>query len=113
MSPGTLSEVNFVNAISSGKYLLPEYCTAFLLAKDVYLEFSGMSSDDVEDATRTAGNGHFSGSYGPFSAGETLQYNHQTHYTQASSASNGLNIKIPGAQIIGYYTSVIPKFPDE
>ena len=50
-------------------------------------------------------------SYGPFSLSSKFSNSNQKASFQASSTATGLKIKVPGTQLIGYYTEVVPKFP--
>lgn len=92
-------------------YQLPEYTTGFLLAKDVSMSFRGVSSNVTSHAMQTSTSGSFSVGVGPFSASASSSYSHQSSHLRVSSLSDGLQIDIPGAQLIGYFTSVLPKFP--
>lgn len=70
-----------------------------------------MTSDSIAAVTESVQKGYSSNIYGPFSAGKAVEYNQAKQYTQASSSATGVTLKLPGAQILGYYTSVLPKFP--
>ena len=49
-------------------------------------------------------------SYGPFSL--TTRYGSQRPpLTASSSVDSGFSIKVPGTQMVGYYTEILPKFP--
>ena len=112
VSPGAMSnEIRYVTLAKD--CLLPEYTTAFLLAKDLSLKFRGADSNTTSHAVQMSASAHLKGSYGPFSASASFSYGHQSSNLKVSSLSDGLQIDIPGAQIIGYYTSVLPKFPNE
>ena len=50
------------------KYQLPEYGTAFLLAKQILMRFRGVDSKTTSHAIQESASAHLSGSYGPFSA---------------------------------------------
>lgn len=94
------------------KYQLPEYTTGFLLAKDISMHFQGIDTSAVSHAVQESASARLSGSYGPFSASASFSYGHESSNLQVSSQADGLQIDIPGAQVIGYYTSVLPKFPN-
>ena len=106
-----LNESEYVNAAL--KTQLPEYTTGFLLAKDVSMRFRGVSNNATSHALQESASGTFSGGFGPFSVSSSFSYGHVSTKVHVSAQSNGLQIDIPGAQIIGYYTSVLPKFPVE
>ena len=94
------------------KYQLPEYTTAFLLAKDISMRFRGIDSNTTSYAIQESASGRLSGSYGPFSASASFSYGHKSNNLKVSSQPDGFQIDIPGAQIIGYCTAVLPKFPN-
>ena len=110
VSPGPMKdEKSYVNEAIN--YQLPEYTTAFLLAKDISMRFRGVDSDTASHAIQESALAQLSGSYGPFRAKSSLGYGHKSSNLKVSSQADRLQIDIPGAQIIGYYTSVLPKFP--
>jgi hypothetical protein len=118
ISPGHLEgEENFINTITQDTYLLPEYATGLLLSRNVNVEFLEISAAQAARAVRTSSSSSFSvsGGFGfwkaSVSGGRSSSSSHRTF--SAESSSNGLRISIPGAQIIGYYTQVMPKFPPE
>ena len=92
-------------------YLLPEYTTGFLLAKDVSMTFRGVESSTSSEALKQSASGSLSFGYGPFSISPSVSHGHSSSHLQVSSESDGLHIEIPGAQIIGYFTGVVDKFP--
>ena len=109
VSPGPLSEGEFVNRAKD--YLLPEYTTGFLLAKDVRMSFRGLSATAHSYAVHQSLTGAFSGRYGPFHARSILGRRRKLSSLKLSTESETLHIEVPGAQIIGYFTSVVAKFP--
>ena len=118
ISPGHVEgEDNFIHIITRDAYLLPEYVTGLLLSRNVNIEFLEISAAQAARAVRTSSSSSFSVSgrfgfwKGGVSGGRRSSTSHRTF--SAESSSNGLRISIPGAQIIGYYTHVMPKFPPE
>ena len=115
VSPGFMPEKDFFNEIkgTSGafKYLLSQYPTAFLLAKDVSMEFSGLDASTKQSALTVSVGVSVKGGWGPVSFGGSTSASGSSSQMQASSTADGLKIDIPGAQIIGYYCDVVPKFP--
>ena len=121
-SPGPhLTEADFINAASGGDgpddfiYRLPEYVTSFLLAKEIELEISSGSGNFFRTFMRETSYHRFSAALNVlfFKAGfsaESPQASSEAK-TRIHRTANGLKIKIPGAQLIGYYTRVLPKFP--
>ncbi len=104
-----LNESDYVNAALETQ--LPEYTTGFLLAKDVSMRFRGVSNNATSHALQESASGTFSGGFGPFSVSSSFSYGHVSNNVQVSSESDGLQITMPGAQVIGYYVSVLPEFP--
>ena len=114
VSPGPQTERELRDSIggsTSNLYLLPEYVTSFLLARDVQLQFSGVDANTVSHSMQTMAGGSFSGSYGMFSAAVSVGVGKTKQSVTADRTANGMIINIPGAQIIGYYTEVMPRFP--
>lgn len=106
-----INEQDYIAKVNKGHYQLPEYTTGFLLAKDVSMSFRGVDSSTVSHALKESASAKLSVGYGPFKASGSFGYGHQSSSLKVSSQSYGLKIDIPGAQIIGYYTSVLPEFP--
>ena len=98
---------------STVSYLLPEYATGFLLAREIDLEFSGIDASTASHMVQTSIQSSLSIGIGPFSASASYGENHQKSSFQAKRTADGLKISIPGAQIIGYFTEIVPKFPTE
>ena len=95
-------------------YQLPEYTTGFLLAKDVSMTFRGLETSSNSHAMKLSVSGKLSIGWGPFTLGSgSLSSGKTSSSMKVSSQSDGLHIDVPGAQIIGYYTSVLPKFPKD
>ena len=55
--------------------------------------------------------GSISGSYDMFSLSASVGIGKEKQSTTADRTANGILFNIPGAQVIGYYTQVIPQFP--
>ena len=115
---GLYSEIDFINKINGDAnkgdtmYQLPEYVTSFLLARDIELEFSDVNSRTFRDTVSTFTHSSAYASFFCFSA--SFSSSSSSNYNSRSSVhrtANGMKIKMPGAQIIGYYTQILPKFP--
>ena len=91
--------------------MLPEYVTSFVLARDIQLQFSGVDASTVSHATQVIAGGSFSASYGMFSMSASVGLGKTKQSVTADRTANGMIINIPGAQIIGYFTEVLPRFP--
>lgn len=113
VSPGQVKGKNSVTFVNEAeKYQLPEYTTGFLLAKNISIKFRGIDSSMTYYALQQSASASLSGGFGCFSVSASFDYGHSYTNLKVSSTSDGLQIDIPGAQIIGYYTSVLPKFPN-
>ncbi len=112
VAPGPMSdEIKFIKDIVDKNYLLPEYVTSFLLARNVQLEFKGITADVAAHAVSVSHRASVSGGWGPFRGSFSYSYGRRERTFSAEASSNGLRITIPGAQVIGYITQVMPKFP--
>ena len=113
VAPGINTEEGFIRNINSEKdnYILPEFASAFLLAKDIVMEFTGVESSTKSHTLEQSASGKLSGNYLCFSASASFDYGSSESSLQTESTANGLKIKIPGAQIVGYYTTLLPCFP--
>ena len=118
VSPGPLIEKTF-SELSYDQYMLFQYPTAFLLAKDVTMEFSGLDAKTKQSALSTSFGLSSKGNFGPFSFGSgpvklglSPSMSTSSNNMRASATADGLKIELPGAQIIGYYCDVVPKFPN-
>ena len=107
-----MPEDKFLEEITSPKnYLLPEYINAFLLAKDIELNFIGVDASAKSHFMEQSASGTISGNYGPFSASASTSYGSSDSSLQVESTATGLKIRIPGAQVIGYFAKLMPRFP--
>ena len=117
-SPGRgYSEIEFINEIN-GKaerrdtmYQLPEYVTSFLLARDIELEFSKINRKTFSETVSTFSHTSAHASFFCFSASFSSSSSNYKSRSSVHRTANGMKIKMPGAQIIGYYTQILPKFP--
>ena len=119
-------EKDFIEEIKSNQnYRLPQYVTGFLLARDIEMEFRGVDKQTSENiirssyqSYRSSSSNSYSGGWGPFSFASSSDYSssfssrrQNSASFQASATTSGLKIRVPGCQVIGYYTQVVPKFP--
>ena len=102
---------NYINGGGKNLYLLPEYVTSFLLARNVKLQFSGLDSSSVSHAMQMIAGSSFSASYNMFSVSASVGIGKEKQRVTADTTANGMIINIPGAQVIGCYTQVMPQFP--
>ena len=117
MSPGPMQEDLFVQELTGKNrgYLLPQYATGLLLARNVVIEFALNSASDSYHAVRSATHSSVSGGFsiGFFSASASVSYgsNRQEYKAKVETSATGIRVEIPGVQLIGYYTQVVPLFP--
>ena len=110
--PGSEADLRkYINGEGSHHYLLPEYVTSFLLARNVKLQFSGLDSSSVSHGMQMMAGGSVSGSYDMFGLSASVGIGKTKQSITADRTATGMIISIPGAQVIGYYTQVMPEFP--
>ena len=114
--PGHIEgEAKFINEITrqDANYLIPEYVTR-LLSRNVNIELTGIDQSNACHAIYTASRSSFRGgvSFGFWRARVLASFsNSRSSRTYSMEAtSNGLRISLPG--VIGYYTQIMPKFPN-
>ena len=88
---------------------------AFLLAKDIELEFRGISSSTTAHMLSRSVEGSVGITYGPFTLGASpsVGYSSDSSHVSTEATADGIRVRVPGAQVIGYYTTVVPKFPTD
>lgn len=99
ISSGTKSEQN-----TAAMPLLP---TSFVVVKDVIISASWSQADLALIKSKTTGGGGFA--IGPFSIGGA--YAHSSSNETFSSAIAGGTITVPGVQIIGFISQLVPFSP--
>ena len=114
MSPGReFTETSFYTELSQNvkQYKLPEYTTGFLLARKIEMEFSGLDSATVTSTMNEMSHKSGSGGFLFFRAQASETKTKHTSHTNVQRTASGMKISIPGAQLVGYYTQVLPRFP--
>ena len=120
MSPGRL-----VLLAESGQYLMPQYTSSLVLASNVTLFFPGLGSwrdeEDIYDAhtnaiinmlMKYAYAPTLEGGYGPFALAPKGGIRKDVHNFRVERKNGGLLIRVPGAQVIGFVSTTVPRFPD-
>lgn len=92
-------------------YILPHYVTGLLLARNVEVEFSIADASVSARAVRQSTSIGVSGRVAFWSASFSTSFGHSERTMSVESSATGLRVSIPGAQVIGYYTQVVPLFP--
>ncbi len=114
VSPGRdLTETDFYRKLTEDKvkYKLPEYPTSFLLGRNIELEFQGVDSSVVSSTMNEMSHSSGSGGFLFFHASASVTKSQTTSSLNIQKTADGMKIKIPGAQLMGYYTEVVPEFP--
>ena len=102
---------NWIDEVTTNTYLLPQYITGFLLARNLSMEFSSTDSSSTSSFIAESLSVNTGVSVGPLSISASYMRSTQEATFQAESTSSGLRIGVPGVQMIGYYTDIVPKFP--
>ena len=123
VSPGQLEpRRHYQEVVKNGHYLMPQFTSSFILASDVKVYFPSLgiwNDSDADGQTNNAVNilmkytyaPNLEGGYGPFSFVPADGAINNVHSFRVERNRGGILITIPGAQIIGYIATVIPKFP--
>jgi hypothetical protein len=97
------------NAQDQKDCIFPCYPTAFVIAKDVTIkmEYGSETSESMKKAIEehSSKGGGFLG----FSRGSSTSKSESESSSSSVSDEHGVTIKIPGAQIIGYYLQITPQ----
>ena len=123
VSPGPLQPArHFHEVVRNGQYLMPQYTTSFILANDIKIFFPGLGTvndSDIDNQTNNAINTlmryayapNLEGGYGPFSFVPADGTKQDMHNFRVERVNGGIQLSIPGAQIVAYVSTVIPRFP--
>ena len=101
---------------------MPQYTTSFILANDIKIFFPGLGTVNDSDSDNETNNAintlmryayapNLEGGYGPFSFVPAEGTKQDVHNFQVERINGGIQLSIPGAQIIAYVSTVIPRFP--
>ena len=127
MSPGQLEPLNYFHQVAeSGRYLMPQYTSSLVLASNVSLFFPGLGSwrDEQDNDYNNHTNGIINmlmkyayaptleGGYGPFALAPKGGIRKDVHNFRVERRNGGLMIRVPGAQVVGFVSSALPKFPE-
>ena len=120
VSPGPLTPENYFHeVVSKGKYLLPEYPSSFIIASNIKILFTelGIDSNETEDILNVlmkyAYANTLTGGYGPFTFAPVGHVRKDPHNFRVERKNGGILVSLPSAQVIGYVTTVVPKFPHD
>ena len=117
MSP----DYQYVQDISTGEYLLPQYISAVVLASNVKIQFPDLDQWDFSDTDQInpitvlmeyAFATKLSGTLGPFNFNLPKSASDSEHNFQLKQGlGGGVELTLPGAQVVGYVMDIVPKFP--
>ena len=116
VSPGPFeTDADFVSSQKTTTYRLPQYITGLLLCRNLTLEFEDVQGQQYSSysyaliaASLDVGADV---NWGIFKLSARYARSSQKSSFEASKTATGLRIRVPGVQMIGYYTEVTPKFP--
>ena len=111
-----MSETDFITKVTSSNnigFMLPEYPTSFLLARNIEMEFDGIDSSVITSTMNEMSQASGHGGFLFFHASASVSKSKTTSSVNIQRTANGMKLSIPGTQMIGYYTSVLPKFPHD
>ena len=118
VSPGPLTPENYFHeVVSNGKYLLPEYPSSFVIASNIKILFTelGIDSNETEDILNIMMKyvyaNTLTGGYGPFTFAPVGHVRKEPHNFRVERNNGGILVTLPSAQVIGYVTTVVPRFP--
>ncbi len=103
---------------------MPQFTSSMILATNLSLFFPGLGSwrneqNDIDNHTNAIINllmkyGYaltLEGGYGPFNLAPKGGSRKSNHNFRVERKSGGVLVQVPGAQLIGFVSSVVPKFP--
>ena len=116
----------FHQVAESGRYLMPQFTSSLVLASNVSLFFPGLGSwrdeqtNDIDNHTsgiittlmKYAYALTLEGGYGPFTLAPKGSIRKDVHNFRVERRNGGVLIRVPGAQVIGFVSTVVPKFPE-
>jgi hypothetical protein len=89
--------------------LLPAYPVGYILCKDVYIKCSGMSTESREERKHLLEKAQASGGIFCFSYNSASENSKDSSAASFSLASDGMIVRIPGPQILGYVQQILPR----
>ena len=110
VSPGTSSE--FRNMVKNGSCQLPLYPTSLLLATDIELTVDmPFIFHTLPTLIQLSYDPHVSGEFGPFSFGPLHRASAGDMKFRVGVRDNKIAITLPGTQLFGYVSDVVPQHP--
>ena len=117
VSPGPSTEKDLrdnIRGSRSNLYLLPEYVTSFVLARDVKLQFSEVNANSVSHAMQMVAGSSLSANYGIFSMKASFGIKKNKQSVTADRTANGIIIKLISQVLrsLGISLMCFPDFQD-
>ena len=115
MSPGEIQPPEqFRDILKNNTYDIPLYPTSLLLATDVELTVDvPYVYHTLPTLIKLSYDPHVTGGFGPFSFGPLYKASAGHMKFRVSIKDNKISITLPGTQLIGYVSDVVPQHPRE
>ena len=112
VSPGVTE--NFHRRLENGTYSLPLYPTSLLLATNIELTVDvPFIFHTLPTLIKFSYDSHVTGGFGPFSFGPMHEGSTGNIKFRVGVRDNKISITLPGTQLIGYVSDVVPQHPRE
>ena len=89
--------------------LLPAYPVGYILCKDVYIQCSNMNTSTKEQRDHLLEKSQSSGGFLCFSYNTASETQKDSSTAAFEIASDGMIVRIPGPQILGYIQQIVPR----
>ena len=89
--------------------LLPAFPVGYILCKDVLIKVSNMNLESTEEKRHMLERSQSSGGFLCFSYSKASEGSSDTSRATFELASDGMLVRIPGPQILGYIQQIVPK----
>ena len=89
--------------------LLPAFPVGYILCKDVLIKISNMNLESTEEKRHVLERSQSSGGFLCFSYNKASEGSSDTSRATFELASDGMLVRIPGPQILGYIQQIVPK----
>ena len=114
LSPGETALLETVqnNEVPDADYQqFSSYPTAFVLAANVELSFSGDTASLSSSLEASSTDANVSVGYGPFSVSASHKQSRTKAATRTENTATGMKISLQAPQIIGWVQTLLPKLP--
>ncbi|KAI0050912.1 hypothetical protein FA95DRAFT_499075 [Auriscalpium vulgare] len=104
-----IRRVKDTGAFDAGESLFPAFPVGYLIAKDILVKISSNEGDDASSAKALSEKASASGGVLCFSFSHASHSEGDSSSVSTQTMSNGLVVKVPGPQILGYMMQVTPR----